>query len=69
MATEWVLPTIDMDRCTGCGKCVLRCPANALEMRDEKSALVFPERCSYCAECQDVCPEGAITLPYEVVFE
>ncbi len=53
----------------GCGNCVLRCPANALDLRSEKAALVFPERCSYCAECQDVCPEGAITLPYEVVFD
>ncbi len=69
MATEGVLPIIDDQACTGCGECVARCPAHALDLGDGKATLVAPEMCSYCAECQDVCPAGAIALPYEIVFE
>ena len=64
---EWMLPTIDMTRCTGCGLCVQRCPTDAVAMVEGKPRIVRPRACAYCATCEDYCPEGAITLVYEIV--
>jgi Fe-S-cluster-containing hydrogenase component 2 len=31
----YAAPTVDMDKCTSCGKCVRRCPMEALILRRE----------------------------------
>ena len=63
------LPIIDLERCTGCGRCIESCPTDALGSVDGKAALVAPDACTYCTACQDVCPENAITLPFLIVFD
>jgi ferredoxin len=64
---EWMLPTIDLSRCTGCGLCVKRCPHHAVAMVSGQPRIVRPRACAYCATCEDFCPEGAIALVYEIV--
>jgi NAD-dependent dihydropyrimidine dehydrogenase PreA subunit len=57
-------PYIDSDLCIGCRECVMACEPHALEQRDGKAALVYPERCTYCSACESLCPVQAIQLPY-----
>jgi len=64
-----LLPNIDRDKCGGCGECVLGCPTKAVEMVDGQAVIVRPEDCNYCAECEGLCPKGAISCPFEIVFE
>lgn len=42
----------------------MACEPHALEQRDGKAALVYPERCTYCSACESLCPVQAIQLPY-----
>jgi len=64
---NWALPTINLERCTGCGLCVEYCPAHAVELVAERPAITAVERCSYCGACEEMCPSGAIALAYEIV--
>jgi len=53
--------TIDEDRCTGCGNCIISCAEGALEIIDGKARLISDTYCDGLGNCLD-CPEGAITL-------
>ena len=53
---------IDQDKCTGCGECVDACPAQVLELVDEKSEATDIDECLGCETCVETCPEGAITV-------
>jgi formate hydrogenlyase subunit 6/NADH:ubiquinone oxidoreductase subunit I len=64
---ESVLPSIDLNRCTGCGLCVEYCPTNAVEMVASRPAIVRPPDCAYCGLCEEICPVEAIALAYEIV--
>jgi ferredoxin len=64
---EWMLPTIDLSRCTGCGLCVKHCPTHAVVMVEGQPQIVHPHACTYCAMCEDFCPVGAISLVYDIV--
>lgn len=68
MASPYVLPLIDLARCSGCELCVQLCPTRAVELRDGKAAVVRPEDCTFCEVCESYCPEGAIGRPFTVVF-
>ena len=52
---------VDPEKCTGCGVCVDECPADAIEMKDDK-AVVDEDECIDCDACVDACPDEAITL-------
>jgi len=54
-----MVPEIDPDLCTYCGKCAEFCHFNALAVVKNK-VLVFPELCHGCGGCLIVCPEGAV---------
>ena len=60
------LPTIDTQRCTGCGRCVAKCDPHLLSLevvRWEKFAVLHaPERCTGCSACAVVCPFQAIAM-------
>jgi NAD-dependent dihydropyrimidine dehydrogenase PreA subunit len=64
-----ITPEIDVERCTGCGDCVMECPVQALEMAQGHAVLARAEDCQYCGDCEELCPEGAIARPFEVVWE
>ena len=69
---------VNMNRCTGCGNCVVSCPVNALELYtldpvtkekiyhvvDGKSVSldVKMELCAGCGVCVGACPYNVITL-------
>jgi MinD superfamily P-loop ATPase len=54
------LPKIDVEKCTGCGKCTEFCEYNALAVVKDKT-IVFSELCHSCGGCLLVCPENAIS--------
>ena len=66
--TDWVLPLIDQQRCTGCGLCERLCPTHAVEVREGRAVIVRPEDCSFCDVCESYCPEGAIGRPFTIRF-
>lgn len=54
-----LVPQVDLDRCTFCGRCAQICVWNAIAVVGRK-VLVFPELCHGCGSCTLNCPEGAI---------
>jgi MinD superfamily P-loop ATPase len=65
---KWALPEIDLERCTQCGRCVERCPADAVAMVKGWPSIVRPADCNYCTDCETVCDEGAITCTFGIVW-
>ena len=55
-----MVPQIDADLCSGCGKCAEICRFSALTVVGE-TVLAFPELCHGCGGCLEVCPEKAVS--------
>jgi len=55
-------PQIDLDRCLGCGSCVLACPYDVLEVVNEKAIAVHLGDCMGDTSCAEECPTNAILL-------
>jgi MinD superfamily P-loop ATPase len=55
-----LIPRVDLEKCTGCGRCGEVCEFHAIVVLGEKP-LVFPELCHGCGSCTLECPENAIT--------
>ncbi len=58
--TGILIPEVDDDRCTYCGRCAEVCVFHAIAVIGTK-VLVFPELCHGCGSCAYNCPEKAIT--------
>jgi NAD-dependent dihydropyrimidine dehydrogenase PreA subunit len=56
------IPTVDEDKCEGCGECVDVCPSEVFELEDDVSKVVNPDECLGCESCVEVCEPGAITV-------
>lgn len=54
-----LIPQIQTEKCTACGKCVEVCQFHALA-KVGKNILVFPQLCHGCGSCTWNCPENAI---------
>ncbi|MCK4489703.1 MAG: ATP-binding protein [Anaerolineales bacterium] len=55
-----LIPSVDAEICTGCGKCAEVCQFHAIVVIGGQT-LVFPEMCHGCGSCTLICPEEAIT--------
>ncbi len=70
IVTSNYLSEIDLEKCSGCQKCVKACPANAIEMVDipfpagkkKKDPLVDTDICLGCGVCGLVCHKDAVKL-------
>ncbi|MEI7433604.1 MAG: 4Fe-4S binding protein [Methanomicrobiales archaeon] len=54
--------SIDVNKCTGCGRCIPDCPEGALQIIDGKARLVSDLFCDGLGACIGTCPEGAISV-------
>ncbi len=54
-----LIPEVDVEKCTLCGKCSEYCVFNAIFVTPEKWIL-FPEICKGCTACIKLCPENAL---------
>ena len=63
------MPTVDTERCNGCGLCVGVCHCNALVLIDNAVTVVETEECGWCTECEAVCPTGAISCAFEIIIQ
>lgn len=52
-----IIPTVDPDKCDGCGFCVGQCPVGALTMADGLPR--YGGDCCGCYACSEVCPVRA----------
>lgn len=54
----------DPAQCTGCGQCIIRCPAGAIQVQNG-NITTRPDSCIWCTACVQACPGGArqVTLP------
>ena len=53
------VPLVNLEKCTGCGKCGEICRYSAVICIQER-VLTFEELCHSCGGCRAVCPVGAI---------
>jgi MinD superfamily P-loop ATPase len=54
-----LIPEVDYDKCTFCGRCAEVCAYHAIAVVKQK-VLIFPELCHGCGSCTLNCPEEAI---------
>jgi uncharacterized protein len=59
-----VLPSINPDKCTGCGRCSEWCPAEAIRIKGKVSH-IDEKKCIGCGECTVTCPEHAIAVNWK----
>jgi len=60
-----LVATVDLDKCTWCGKCVPACPYDAiaqLSLNGREVATISEAGCKGCGGCVPMCPENAIDL-------
>jgi len=53
-----VRPELDLEKCTGCGKCVEVCKVGAASVVDGKAVIDY-DKCIMCGRCVVNCPVGA----------
>ncbi len=53
---------LNMERCVGCGMCVLVCPHAVFEVHKGKASILNRDSCMECGACQMNCPVRAIDV-------
>ena len=63
------MPVIDPTKCAGCGLCVGVCQCNALAIVNSIVVIIEMVECDWCTDCELVCSTGAISCPFEIIFQ
>ncbi|MFI3295348.1 MAG: 4Fe-4S binding protein [Rikenellaceae bacterium] len=60
---------VDIERCKGCGVCIVNCPVDAISLNKTVNSKGYnycymsdPDKCIGCAGCAIVCPDSVITV-------
>jgi len=53
------------DECNGCGICVKKCQFYAIELNEDKRAVIDFDKCMGCGACEVSCPVEAVTMRVE----
>ncbi len=53
------MPWVDVEKCTGCGICVEKCPVSTILIENNK-ANINMDNCIRCGTCHTVCPQEAV---------
>lgn len=53
---------LDVERCTGCGVCVIVCPRAVFEMVDHRARIRDRGACMECGACTRNCAYGALSV-------
>ncbi len=62
--TKPIVPDIDRDLCTSCGRCQEVCAYDAARVDGKNKAYIIAENCIGCGLCVSVCPTRAMTQEY-----
>ena len=66
-------PVFDLNKCTGCHKCLKACEAQALIMKpavmDLRVPKLYVDVCIGCGACECACPEKAVVVSALAVHE
>jgi MinD superfamily P-loop ATPase len=54
------VPQVDLEKCTGCGKCGEICQYSAIVHLKDNNVLTFEQLCHSCGGCWRICPANAI---------
>jgi len=54
--------SLNMEKCTACGKCAEVCPHGVFEMNERKAQIVQKDLCMECGACALNCPTAAIKV-------
>jgi len=46
---------VDIPKCTGCGRCVAKCPNGAISISPEGKSVTDREKCTVCGKCVNAC--------------
>ena len=51
---------LTVEKCIGCGNCVLVCPHRIFRLHEQKAEILDPDACMECGACAKNCPTNAI---------
>jgi NADH:ubiquinone oxidoreductase subunit F (NADH-binding)/(2Fe-2S) ferredoxin/NAD-dependent dihydropyrimidine dehydrogenase PreA subunit len=54
--------SIDPEKCTGCGRCLRNCPAEAITGAKKEPHTIDPEKCVKCGSCYELCKFEAVVV-------
>ncbi|RKQ30254.1 NAD-dependent dihydropyrimidine dehydrogenase subunit PreA [Oceanobacillus halophilus] len=68
-----IIPTVDMDKCLGCGRCYISCydgSHQAIEWDSQnRKPIILEDKCVGCHLCLNVCPVSNCITPEKVVYK
>ncbi len=56
-------PTVNKDKCTGCGLCARHCNWGAIKIEAGKAVIDY-DKCVGCGDCVAICRFGAVTIAW-----